>query len=71
MIAIAIFKKAEKDLLMLPIPSLAVGFLPRNASDEEYEQRAELIGYTGPLAIVKEKTVGCLRALMRILGAID
>jgi hypothetical protein len=65
------FTRAEKQLLMLPIPSLAVGFIDRNAPEEEYRERAELIAYTGPLALVKERNVRNLQALLRMLGAID
>lgn len=65
------FSRAEKNLLALPIPSLNVGFLARNASDQAYYERAELIGYSGPLQIVEKQTAGCLKELLHILGAID
>ena len=71
MLAITTLRRAEKQLLMLPVPCLGLGFLARHAPEKEYEERAELLGYTGPLAIVKEKTVRNLQALLRLLGAID
>lgn len=66
------FTRAEKQLLVLPVPCLNLSFLWMSASDEEFAARAELIGYTGTDALVKRQDVGCLRALMRdVLGAIS
>lgn len=65
------FTRAEKQLLALPVPCLAVGYLARDASESAYAERADLIGFAGPTAIVKERTTKNLRALLRILGAID
>lgn len=72
MAAIVKFSAAEKELLVLPIPSLALSYLSRKASDEEFTARAEVIGYVGEDALVRTQNVKCLRALMRdVLGAIS
>ena len=65
------FTRAERNLLALPIPSLAVGFLARNDTDEVYQQRSELIGYSGPLQIVETRNIKNLRRLLVMLGAIE
>lgn len=71
MLTMTVFSKSEKRLLALPVPCLSLGFLADSAPEKEYEERAELLAYTGPLAIVKAKTVSNLQALLRMLGAID
>lgn len=65
------FSRAEKQLLALPVPCLAVGFLAAGDADDRYHERSELLGYTGPTQIVKARTTKNLRALLKMLGAID
>lgn len=65
------FSKPEKQLLMLPVPCLAVGYLGKHDSDTVYSERSELIGYTGEDAVVKARTTKNLRALLRMLGAVE
>jgi hypothetical protein len=62
------FTQAERDLLALPVPCLALDFLPLDASDADYETRSELLGYTGPDALCPCRGGRSLRALMRLFG---